>query len=91
VIRVLQTDFSISPLRMTASGRAEYAGMSSLDTPEGRVANRRTRVVIQPQLDPLLRLLERKGDADMRTGNKGRGIGVVADSMDQLPVCSGLR
>jgi len=36
--------------------------------PGGRVANRRTRVVIQPQLDPLLRLLERKGDADMADG-----------------------
>lgn len=62
VIRVLQTDYGISPLRMTASGQSEYPGMAPTDTPEGRTANRRTRVVIQPQLDPLLRLLERKGE-----------------------------
>jgi chemotaxis protein MotB len=62
VIRILQTDFSISPLRMTAAGRSEYPGMAPTDTPEGRAANRRTRVVIHPQLDPLLRLLEHKQD-----------------------------
>jgi chemotaxis protein MotB len=60
VVRILQTDFNVSPLRMMAAGRSEYAGMAPVDTPEGRAANRRTRVVIHPQLDPLLRLLERK-------------------------------
>ena len=69
VVRILQTDFSISPLRMTASGRSEYAGMAPADTPEGRAANRKTRIVIQPMLDPLLRLLERKSDADTMAGN----------------------
>jgi chemotaxis protein MotB len=65
VIRILQTDFNISPLRMTASGQSEYPGMTPTDTPEGRAANRRTRVLIQPQLDPLLRLLDRKGQAGL--------------------------
>ncbi|HVU98408.1 MAG TPA: OmpA family protein [Puia sp.] len=69
VVRMLQTDYSVSPLRMTAAGRSEYAGMAPADTPEGRAANRRTRIIIQPQLEPLIRLLERKSDADTATGN----------------------
>ena len=69
VVRMLQTDFSVSPLRMTASGRSEYSGMAGMDTPEGRAANRRTRVVITPQLEPLLRLLERKGEGETATGS----------------------
>lgn len=69
VVRMLQTDFSVSPLRMTASGRSEYAGMAPADTPEGRAANRKTRIVIQPQLEPLIRLLERKSEVDTATGN----------------------
>jgi len=68
VVRILQTDYSISPVRMTASGRSEYAGMAPADTPEGRAANRRTRIIIQPMLDPLLRLLERKSDSDSPVG-----------------------
>jgi chemotaxis protein MotB len=60
VVRVLQTDYSISPLRMTASGRTEYVGMVAADTPEGRAANRRTRIEFHPLLDPLLKLLEHK-------------------------------
>jgi len=69
VVRVLQTDYSISPVRMTASGRSEYMGMAPADTPEGRAANRRTRIIIQPMLDPLLRLLERKSEPDSPIGS----------------------
>ncbi|HEV3325533.1 MAG TPA: OmpA family protein, partial [Puia sp.] len=59
IVRVLQNDYNISPLRMTAAGRGEYTTVTANDTPEGRAANRRTRVVILPQLDRLLPLLER--------------------------------
>lgn len=60
VVRILQNDYHISPVRMTAAGRSEYVTVDTNDTPEGRAANRRTRVVILPQLDPLLKLLERR-------------------------------
>jgi chemotaxis protein MotB len=68
VVRMLQTDFSVSPLRMTASGRSEYAGMAATDTPEGRAANRKTKIVLQPQLEPLIRLLDRKSEVDTAAG-----------------------
>lgn len=60
LIRILQNDYNISPLRMTAAGRGEYITVTANDTPEGRAANRRTRIVVLPQLDPLLRLLEHR-------------------------------
>jgi chemotaxis protein MotB len=60
LIRVLQHEYNISPLRMTAAGRGEYITVASNDTPEGRAANRRTRIVIFPQMDPLLKVLEHR-------------------------------
>lgn len=60
VIRILQNTYSIPPERMTAAGRGEYITIASNDTPEGRATNRRTRIVILPQLDQFFKLLETK-------------------------------
>ena len=60
IVRVLQNQYNISPVRMTAAGRSEYVTVAGNDTPEGRAANRRTRIIILPQLDQLMRLLERR-------------------------------
>jgi chemotaxis protein MotB len=60
IVRMLQNEYRISPVRMTAAGRSEYVTVAANDTTEGRAANRRTRIVIFPQLDQLLRVLEHK-------------------------------
>jgi chemotaxis protein MotB len=60
VTRILQNDYKIDPVRMTAGGRGEYSPLVSNDTQEGRASNRRTRIVILPQLDQFFKLLERK-------------------------------
>jgi len=60
VIRILQNQYGIPPAHMTAAGRGEYLPVESNDTPEGRAANRRTRIVILPQLDQFFKLLEPK-------------------------------
>ena len=60
IVRVLQHDYNISPARMTAAGRGEYITVASNDTEEGRAANRRTRIVILPQLEQLLKVLEHR-------------------------------
>lgn len=60
VIRVLQNKYGLPPAHMTAAGRSEYVDVASNDTPEGRAANRRTRIVILPQLDQFFKLLETK-------------------------------
>lgn len=62
VIRVLQDDFSIEPTRLVAAGRSEYKPLETNDTVEGRARNRRTRIVIMPQLDQFFELLESKID-----------------------------
>ena len=61
VIRILQNQYNIDPKRMTAGGRGEYIPLQSNDTPEGKAVNRRTRIVILPQLDQFFQLLEKKG------------------------------
>lgn len=60
VTRILQNDYGIPPARITAAGRGEYLPIASNDTPEGRATNRRTRIVILPQLDQFFKLLEKK-------------------------------
>jgi len=60
IVRVLQETYGIEPKRMTAAGRSEYIPLADNDTPENRAANRRTRIVILPQLDQFFKLLEKK-------------------------------
>jgi chemotaxis protein MotB len=59
VIRILQNKFNIDPKRMTAGGRGEYVPLQTNETAEGKAANRRTRIVILPQLDQFFQLLEK--------------------------------
>jgi len=61
VIRVLQNKYGLSPSMMTAAGRSEYQPLGPNDSAEGKAANRRTRIVILPQLDQFFKLLERPG------------------------------
>lgn len=60
VVRILQDTYGLDPKRMTAAGRSQYLPLASNSTPEGRAANRRTRIVILPQLDQFFKLLETK-------------------------------
>lgn len=59
VVRLLQTRFGLDPKRMTAGGRGEYIPLQDNTTVEGKAANRRTRIVILPQLDQFFKLLEK--------------------------------
>lgn len=60
VVRVLQNSYNVDPKRMVAAGRSEYIPVAGNDTNEGRSLNRRTRIVILPQLDQFFKLLEPK-------------------------------
>ncbi len=60
VIRILQSKYGIPPARIIAAGRGEYVPVTSNDSPDGRAANRRTRIVVLPQLDQFFKLLEVK-------------------------------
>ncbi len=60
VVRILQDQYGIAPAKMTAAGRGEYVPVTDNTTAEGKAANRRTRIVILPQLDQFFKLLETK-------------------------------
>lgn len=60
VVRILQNNFGLEPARMTAGGRSQYIPVASNATTDGRAKNRRTRIVILPQLDQFFKLLEEK-------------------------------
>jgi chemotaxis protein MotB len=62
VVRILQNKYGLDPAKMAAAGRGEYKPVSDNSSVEGKAANRRTRIVILPQLDQFFKLLEpRKG------------------------------
>jgi chemotaxis protein MotB len=58
VVRILQKEYGLDPAKMAAAGRGEYNPVSDNTTKEGRASNRRTRIVILPQLDQFFKLLE---------------------------------
>ena len=60
VVRLLQKQYGLNPANMAAAGRSEYRPIADNSTVAGRSANRRTRIVILPQLDQFFKLLERK-------------------------------
>jgi len=59
VVRILQDQYHIAPARMTAAGRGEYVPATNNDSKSGKAENRRTRIVILPQLDQFFKLLEK--------------------------------
>lgn len=60
IVRILQDTYGLDPKRMTAAGRSQFVPIADNATNEGRAANRRTRIVILPQLDQFFKLLETK-------------------------------
>jgi chemotaxis protein MotB len=61
VVRILQNEYGLDPAKMAAAGRGEYKPIADNSTPEGKATNRRTRIVILPQLDQFFKLLEPNG------------------------------
>jgi chemotaxis protein MotB len=60
VVRILQNKYGLEPAHIAAAGRSEYVPVATNATAEGRALNRRTRIVILPQLDQFFKLLEHK-------------------------------
>jgi chemotaxis protein MotB len=60
VVRVLQNKYGLNPANITAAGKSEYKPIADNSSVEGRAFNRRTRIVILPQLDQFFKLLETK-------------------------------
>ena len=57
VVRKLQKDYGVAPEKMIASGRSSYQPIAENDTKDNRSKNRRTRIVILPNLDKFFALM----------------------------------
>ena len=58
VVRILQNQYGLDPAKMAAAGRGEYKPIADNASADGKATNRRTRIVILPQLDQFFKLLE---------------------------------
>lgn len=58
VVRVLLDGTGIDPQRLTAAGRGEYLPVEDAKTAEARRKNRRTEIILTPDLTELYRILE---------------------------------
>jgi len=59
VVRVLLESAKISPQRLTAAGRSEYVPVEASRTPDARQKNRRTEIVLTPDLSELYEIINR--------------------------------
>lgn len=58
IVRILQNEYGLDPAKIAAAGRSEYKPLDDNGTKEGKAKNRRTRIVILPELDQFFKLLE---------------------------------
>jgi chemotaxis protein MotB len=59
VVRTLIDGTSINPKRLTASGRSEYLPVEASNSTEARSKNRRTEIILTPDLSELYRLIDK--------------------------------
>ncbi len=60
IVRILTQDYAVDPTRVIASGHSEYEPVDSNSTEEGRAHNRRTEIILAPDLDELYRLIDQQ-------------------------------
>jgi len=58
VVQALQKNYGVDPKRMTAGGRGEYNPVASNSTPDGKARNRRTQIIVTPELDQFMDLID---------------------------------
>lgn len=51
VVRILRDEYNVDPVRLTAAGKSKYAPVADNTTEEGRAKNRRTAIILNPDLD----------------------------------------
>jgi len=66
IVRIFTANSSVDPERITAAGRGEFSPIAPNNTPEGRSKNRRTEIILVPDLSKLYRIVS----TDASTQNK---------------------
>jgi len=59
VVRVLLEGSKIAPRRLTASGRSQYLPVDDRNTPDARQKNRRTEIILTPDLTELYQIINK--------------------------------
>lgn len=57
ILRILTKDYGFDPKRITASGKGEFHPVNTNKTDVGRANNRRTEIILSPDLSELYKLL----------------------------------
>lgn len=57
VVRILVNDYQVNPVNVIAAGHSKYDPVDTNSTPEGRARNRRTDIILEPNLDELYKLI----------------------------------
>lgn len=52
------TEAGVEPSKITAAGKGEFSPLNPNDSPEGKQKNRRTEIILTPELDELFQILE---------------------------------
>jgi chemotaxis protein MotB len=58
IVRKLQKDYGVDPSQLIASGRSSYLPLVENDSKENMALNRRTKIIILPNLDKFFALLD---------------------------------
>jgi chemotaxis protein MotB len=58
IVRILTVDYGVNPHKVIASGRGEYFPIESNSSDAGRARNRRTEIILSPNLTELFKLLD---------------------------------
>jgi chemotaxis protein MotB len=58
IVKLLLKNSTINPKRVTAAGRGEFFPVDPANTPEARQKNRRTEIILAPNLDELYNLIQ---------------------------------
>ncbi|MES2630229.1 MAG: OmpA family protein [Bacteroidota bacterium] len=58
IVRILSKDYGVDAHRLVASGKGEFYPVKSNSSPDGRAGNRRTEIILSPNLNELYELLK---------------------------------
>ncbi len=61
VVKIITSNSKVDPKRLTAAGRSEFLPLDKANSKEARQKNRRTEIILAPNLDELYKLLNEEG------------------------------
>ncbi len=63
VVRKLQSKYSVAPEKLIAAGRSSYQPIANNNSKENRAKNRRTKIIILPNIDKFFALMSENNNA----------------------------